>query len=291
MKESKINLDNIPCVDISVVIPCYKCSQTIERAVKSVWEQTLRPKEVILIEDCSDDQNRTKSKIIELCNTYPDGWVIAIFLDVNGGPGNARNIGWGKATGKYIAFLDADDAWHKNKIEIQYDIMERNPQLFLCGHQSTTYTEEIKNTEVIGNEIKVYKVSLKNMFISNRFMTRTVMLKRDIPIRFDSLMYRAEDFLLWCMILASGRMGGVFNAKLSFVFESDAITLTSNLKATEQGELLAYKKMKQSGIITGLQYLLCYSFSLLKYGIRIIKNKRRKYVEKYKKADQADKYE
>lgn len=93
---------------VSVVIPCYCCADTIDKAVESVWKQTWRPYEVILVEDSSKDHGATRMALSNIIDRYPGGWIKLILLDKNKGPGNARNIGWEASTQRYIAFLDAD---------------------------------------------------------------------------------------------------------------------------------------------------------------------------------------
>ena len=98
-----------PVVDVSVVVPCFACAGTIERAVASVAAQTCRPLELILVNDASLDE--TAACLQRLHDQYPE-WVHVVHLAVNVGAGEARNAGWSVAKGKYIAFLDADDSWH-----------------------------------------------------------------------------------------------------------------------------------------------------------------------------------
>jgi glycosyltransferase involved in cell wall biosynthesis len=100
---------------VSVIIPCYNCAGTIHRALASVASQSLRPAEVILVDDHSTDD--TLQSLYRLQDRYGREWIRIIEQPVNGGPGTARNMGWNAATQTYIAFLDSDDTWHPKKIE------------------------------------------------------------------------------------------------------------------------------------------------------------------------------
>jgi glycosyltransferase involved in cell wall biosynthesis len=71
---------------------------------------------VIVIDDASTDE--TLAKLMELRSRYGDGWIKVLRLGRNQGPATARNAGWMEAEKRYIAFIDADDAWHPRKIEI-----------------------------------------------------------------------------------------------------------------------------------------------------------------------------
>jgi glycosyltransferase involved in cell wall biosynthesis len=70
-----------------------------------------------------------------LQNIHADGWVKVIPLTINDGPGTARNVDWEVAKESYIAFLDADDSWHPEKLRIQNELIWNNPDVALCGHQ------------------------------------------------------------------------------------------------------------------------------------------------------------
>jgi len=77
--------------DVSVIIPCYRCTDTIERAVNSIAEQTLLPAEVILVDDLSGDN--TLAQLHRIQENYPQGWIHVIALPKNASPGTARNVG------------------------------------------------------------------------------------------------------------------------------------------------------------------------------------------------------
>jgi glycosyltransferase involved in cell wall biosynthesis len=90
---------------ISVIIPAYRCADTIERCVDAVLRSTLPPEEVIVVDDCSPDG--TLARIEELAQRHP-GVVVAAGTKRNMGPAGARNAGAAVAKGKYLFFLDSD---------------------------------------------------------------------------------------------------------------------------------------------------------------------------------------
>ena len=121
-----------PVAPVSVVMPCYRCAGTLARALESVAAQTVLPMEMILIDDGSADG--TRALMQTLAGRYPQGWIRLVLQDQNTGAASARNAGWAVATQPFVAFLDSDDAWHPQKIEMQYAFMNANPEVALSGH-------------------------------------------------------------------------------------------------------------------------------------------------------------
>src|SRR2546427_9146273 len=104
---------------VSVLIPSYCCADTVARAVESAVEQTLTPAEIIMVDDASPDGGKTYCALKDLQQRFSRRTAIRIIrLERNGGPGAARNRAWEVASQPYVAFLDADDAWHPRKLEI-----------------------------------------------------------------------------------------------------------------------------------------------------------------------------
>ena len=106
---------------ISVIIPAYNAEHTIEETIKSVLEQTFPDFEIIVIDDGSSD--RTLNVVREIVDPR-----IKCFSYTNGGSSVARNRGISHATGEFIAFLDADDLWTPDKLELQLEALQKNPE-------------------------------------------------------------------------------------------------------------------------------------------------------------------
>lgn len=118
---------------VSVVIPTYNREKTILRAVRSVLDQTYTNLEVLVIDDGSTDGTAN------IVNSIQDDRVKYVIMEQNGGPSMARNAGVQMAEGEWIAFLDSDDCWHKNKLEIQIKYIKDNPQYSLVYCMSMNY--------------------------------------------------------------------------------------------------------------------------------------------------------
>jgi teichuronic acid biosynthesis glycosyltransferase TuaG len=183
---------------VSVVIPCYCCADTIGRAVASVLNQTVLPAELLLVDDASGDDTLDVLRVLEAAHKE---FIRVISLASNGGPGLARNAGWDVATNPWIAFLDADDVWHYQKLEIQWAWVMMHPDTVLCGHACAVMSDKFECSAE--NTAPARRVGGLQMLIANRFPTRSVLLKREIPLRFRRY-YFAEDYMLWLEIILSG---------------------------------------------------------------------------------------
>ncbi|QNM08792.1 glycosyltransferase family 2 protein [Wansuia hejianensis] len=105
---------------VSVIIPTYKRTDKLLRAVKSVCEQSYKYLEVLVVNDNENDDRYTKA-LISLMETVTDSRVQLIFQEKHINGAAARNAGIKKARGEYIAFLDDDDYWHIEKIRKQIE--------------------------------------------------------------------------------------------------------------------------------------------------------------------------
>ncbi len=117
----------IPCV--SVLIIAYNKADTLPAAIDSVLRQTYTDFEILVIDDGSTDDTAERIK--------PYGHKIRTLIKENGGTGSARNLGIRSARGKYVAFLDGDDLWLPNKLEVQMRVFDREPGLI--ASQTSAY--------------------------------------------------------------------------------------------------------------------------------------------------------
>lgn len=270
-------------VPVTVVIPCYQCTATIERAIASVAAQTYPPERVILIDDFSQDS--TLEKLNEVSKIYPANWIHVIAKSHNSGPGDSRNVGWEKATSKYVAFLDADDSWHPSKLQIQYTYMEHSPEISMTGHlgKSVIDSPDLGCSPIHSSNLSTCRISPLRALFFNDFITRSVMVKREIPMRFDSKMRYSEDYLLWLQIINSGLKAEVINIPLAYSYKSDYGKggLSGQLWNMEKGELTSLRRTFKDYDVNILLQLTCTSFSFAKYIRRVIISKTRSLRSNY----------
>ncbi len=253
---------------VSVIIPCFRCSATIERAIESVAGQSVLPAELILVDDASDDE--TFSELCRLQNRFRSGWITIIRQSINSGAGSARNAGWDAAKSEYVAFLDADDTWHPNKLEIQLGVMSAYPDALISGHRSAIGS--ILPDPGSADGISVETITFRQLLFANRFVTPSVMLKRVIPFRFRVGQRHMEDHLLWMQIAASGAPVLRLNTKLALTYKPayGRSGLSSNLWLMEKAECGNYLNLAETGTIPRISALLLCCYSALKFIKRIV---------------------
>lgn len=188
---------------VSVIIPTYNCGQYIGEAIESVFSQTYKNFEVIIIDDGSTDNSKA---IIEGYSLrYPNQ--IRYFYQQNTGPSSARNIGILEARGQYIGILDADDIWTKDHLEESVKILESDPGKMIV-HSNISWMSE--RGEILGTPKRKRKFLSGHIF-EHLFLRRadvamlTVLVRKDCFERlglFDCGLDRlgCEDREMWLRV-------------------------------------------------------------------------------------------
>lgn len=254
---------------VSVVIPCYRCARTIARAVASVASQTSLPSELILVDDYSADE--TGAVLHELVNQYPAGWIRLASQDQNSGAASARNAGWALATQPYVAFLDSDDAWHPEKITIQYAYMKANPDVLLSGHEYRLLRQNTKPDWSVARWT-ARRIKKWPLLLSNKFVTPSVMVRTDVSQRFVENQRYMEDHMLWLEIVCSGGHAVKLSAALAAIYKEPfgVKGLSSRVWLMERGDLGNYRRLYREKFIKNYQFVALCIYSILKYVRRLL---------------------
>lgn len=255
---------------VSVVIPCYNSAKTIWRAVESVAMQTILPREVIIVDDGSQDN--TLSVLNEIEIHYGD-WIKILIQESNNGASSARNLGWDISSSNYIAFLDADDSWHPEKIRIQYEWMINNPTCVISSHPCV-----IKDSfscvvyEYNIDPINYYMISKRSILLSNCLWTPCVMLKRELEYRFDLSKRYSEDYFLWLSIILDGNEAYFIDFSMTFLYKSyyGDSGLSSHLWEMEKSELDNFIQLCKTGRLSVFEVVIYGSWSFTKFIRRLV---------------------
>lgn len=254
---------------VTVIIPCYRCTDTIDRTVASVANQTLKPAEVILIDDGSNDD--TPNALKRLQREYGEDWIKVMELDDDYGVSVARNTAWEVASYDYVAFLDSDDAWHRDKIAIQYTWMKAHPEVMISGHPIVIKPKTL-NTETPPPELQAKLVSKHRLLFSNIFVMSSMMVRRDCPIRFHPAFRYSQDYLFHLKVILQGNQAALLNYPVVYRFNAPygESGLTKKLSALETDELAVYRQVWESKQIHSVTYFMLYLWSLIRYIRRLL---------------------
>lgn len=222
---------------ISIVIPVYNGSLLIERCLNSVFNQISNFNlEVIVIDDGSTDNS------IALLTSYPKP--IIILRQENQGPAAARNAGIEAATGKYLAFLDADDYWEPNFLKHTVSFMETHKVVAVSVgqiHKITGKTDRVMpQLDETKDKINTNGVVLEDFYAfwatHNHVCTGSVLMRTSIAKQSGGQrleLHITEDLEFWAYLATFGKWG--FIPKILFVSDGGAVT-------KEQGWLKKNKK-------------------------------------------------
>ena len=249
---------------VSTIIPYYCHGESIGRAVASVWNQTKRPHEIIIVDDGSPEKEAAALK--HLAETYPADTLKIIRLPFNQGPGRARNVGWSKAMGDYVAFLDADDIWHPQKNALQLQLIGSHSECHgICGGSAFVKTSSEIESGLMN--AKLYRLRPIDLLLHNPVSTRTVMLRRDFQLRFAEHKKNSEDYQLFLTAVLMGFNLYFCYTKVAYRFKAEygEDGLSGKLRSAHKGHVDSLQRVKDLGLISQTLYLLLRTLAQAKY--------------------------
>lgn len=178
---------------VSVVTPVYNCEKFIQKTIDCVANQTLKVHQHIVVNDGSSDG--TLDILQKLQSEHPH---LLVLNQRNSGAAEARNLGILHATGRYIAFLDSDDIWAPEKLEMQIDFMEKNDFLFSYGDY-----EEVdeNNCEVLHRYYLPVCLTYEKLLNGCPIGCLTVAYNQEkLGKRYMPKVRRGQDWALWLAI-------------------------------------------------------------------------------------------
>lgn len=194
---------------VSVIIPVYNAEKYIAATVKSVFSQTYKNFEIIIIDDGTPDNS------VKICQQFNDSRIKIIHQRNRGLPG-ARNTGIRHAQGDYLAFLDADDIWLPEKLEKHVEHLNNSPTVGISFCYSAFINEQGNSTGICQKPRKLYDITPSYVLCRNPVGNGSAAVIRrevfeDIKFQdnlygtiedfyFDERLRRAEDIECWLRI-------------------------------------------------------------------------------------------
>lgn len=244
---------------VSIIMPVYNCEKYVTKAIKSVQEQTYTNWELIIVNDCSIDNSicKIEEQIKSIKNK-----VTIINLTENQGGANARNIAINKASGRYIAYLDADDLWEENKLYEQIEFMQKNSIAFSYTSYSRITEEGAKLKTIEVPEKTNYTDLLKNTIM----LTSTIIIDTKIIPKEKFKMPNleiSEDAQTWLNILKSGTVAYGLNEDLAQYRQRKNSASSSKIKSVK-GMWKVYRKYQLLGVGKSLYYTMFHIINAIK---------------------------
>lgn len=175
-------------IRFSVIIPAYNAEQSIVASVQSCLNQTRPAFEIIVVDDGSSDET------VELLKDRFGNRIRLLESEKNQGPSVARNRGVLAASGTHIAFQDADDFWHPQKLELLETVLIKNPVIHFLFHRFTL--KPLDNGFSLGAQT-LKKYPFWKMLLRNPVATPCSIIKKEIVEPFNEQMHHTEDYDLF----------------------------------------------------------------------------------------------
>jgi glycosyltransferase involved in cell wall biosynthesis len=195
-----------PAPQVSVIVPAYNVSDYIAEALDSVFSQTFKDYEVIVVNDGSPDTERLE----QVLQPYRDR--ILYIVQKNKGLSGARNTAIRAATGKYVALLDADDIWESDYLAVQFGFLQQHPEVDVVACNALMFGDKTYGgREFMAAFPSRGPVNFESLVKRKCNLFVSVTARRSVIEQaglFDEGLRSCEDYDLWLRLAAAGRRMG-----------------------------------------------------------------------------------
>lgn len=224
---------------VSVIMPVYNAERFLRYSIDSVLSQTYVDFELILVNDCSKDNSLMIMREYE----QKDSRVKVFSNEQNRGVSYTRNFGVENASGEYIAFLDSDDMWTSDKLQKQFELIDKYPDIDICFSGSAFVDTEGNKSDYVFSIPE--KVTYKELLKQNVISCSSVLIKKDwlikYPMQYDNM---HEDFAVWLQVLRDNGVARAVNEPL-LIYRVDKNSKSGN---KFKSLLMGYRVYKFMGI-------------------------------------------
>ena len=189
--------------EITVAMPAYNAADHLLEAIDSVLGQSFEDFELLVVDDGSTDNT------LALAQSCADKRVRVERLPANKGRATARNMAMGRARGRYLAWMDADDIAMPHRLEAQYACLETHPQIHICG-AGVQYFGQSCALEFFPEQPEAARAaSLFGVPVPNCCVMVRLDAMRAFGLRYDATLARAEDMAFWADALLKAGLQAV----------------------------------------------------------------------------------
>lgn len=236
---------------VSIITPTYNCAKFIGATIESVLNQTYQNFEMIIVDDASKDNTE------EVVKSFKDKRIKYIRLSKNSGPAVARNRAMEEAKGKYMAFLDSDDLWKREKLEKQINFIKKNKYKIICSDYEQIDEEGNRLNKIIPCKKKVnYNGILLSCPVGNStvFYDVSKLGKFKVPnIR------KRNDDALWLQILKKEEyMYGQKEVLMEYRIRQNSVS--SNKLSLIKYHWQLYREIEHLSVIRSVFHIVVWGF-------------------------------
>jgi glycosyltransferase involved in cell wall biosynthesis len=185
---------------VTVLISVYNGMPYLPATIESILDQTFSEFEILIVEDCSTDNS------LQYLQSLTNPRIRLLINEKNLGMAESLNKGISHAKGKYIARLDADDRAMPERLKVQYQFMESNPNLVICGSWAQIINHDDRPLSIWKQSIDPLEIRWRILF-KNPYIHSSVMFKRDVVVD-NQITYKdlfgTEDYQFWSDLLRYG---------------------------------------------------------------------------------------
>lgn len=241
--------------EVSVITAAFNSASVIERNIRSVAAQSLRPREHIIVDDGSGDG--TAAVVSRLQDQFPH---VRLIRQRNAGAAHARNAGIEAAEGRYIAFLDSDDAWSEDKLAAQVGFMAENDVAFSFGDYREVHA---KTGAVLGSHRAPERLTYAQLLRGCPIGCLTAAFdQRALGKRYMPDVRRGQDWGFWLALTRDGAIGRRYpGCHASYHRTADSLSSAKLGKATNIYRI--YRDHEGFGPARSIYYLVPHVFSAL----------------------------
>ena len=251
---------------VSIIMPTFNSHQWISESIQSVLGQSFDNWELIIVNDGSTDNS------VEIIQTYLNDKRIKLLHQKNLGPANARNYGISKCNGEFIAFLDSDDIWLHEKLQIQLQFFESNPHIGLVYSNYNLFYDNPKLTLPLRQSNWFHTWPDNHRLLVYDFIGILTVVVRSSIIKklggFNENLFGTEDWDLWIKVAQFYKISKIEKVTASYRVHPDGLSQTAQNHFNQLKkvyDLHVFKKNVPKHIQCGAKAV--FNFRLAKYNL------------------------